>query len=120
MLNPDDEFDLDVRLTGQFGVAHDSILQRAPGLFDGEWRADDRATIDGDCGPTDGCTADCWTAGCNTSETCDNPMCGSDAITFGSYCIDDSGDDTCNACPGGPGEPPDSPDIPDTRGRWCP
>ena len=33
------------------------------------------ATVDTDCGPTDGCTSDCWTAGCNTSETCENQMC---------------------------------------------
>lgn len=124
MLTPDDEFDLDVRLTGH---------PDAPGLFDGggmpttgctlvpEWRADDRVTLDVDCGPTNGCTDDCYTAGCNTSETCENIMCGSDAITFGSYCVDDSGgDDTCMACPGGGGERPDSPDVPDTRGRWCP
>ena len=131
MLTPDDEFDLDVRLSGLADVARGFPHGGTPGLFDGaatpnnggtlvpEWRADD-ATVEGDCGPTDGCTFDCWTAGCNTSETCENPLCGSDAITFGSYCIDDSGDDTCNACPGGGGDPPDSPDVPDTRGRWCP
>ena len=112
MLPPADEFDLDVRLSG---------FTDPSGDLHPEWRADD-ATVAGDCGPTDGCTGDCFTAGCNTSETCQNIMCGSDAITFGSYCVDDSGgDDTCMACGGGPGDPPDDggPEG-DTRGKWCP
>ena len=124
MLTPDDEFDLDVRLTGLPDVAHGFL----PGLFAGDATptagpACDplQGTLAIDCGPTNGCTDDCPTRGCNTSETCENIMCGSDAITFGSYCVDDSGgEDTCMACPGGPGEGPETPDVPGTRGRWCP
>jgi hypothetical protein len=110
MLTPDDEFDLDVRLT----VLSDDARRFIPmdgqvGLFAGP--PDENVTLAIDCGPTNDCTRDCWTAGCNTSETCDNPLCGSDAITLGSYCVDDSGgDDTCMACGGG-GDIADPPDV---------
>jgi hypothetical protein len=123
MSSRDDEFDLDVRLMG----TSDLIPQFAPDRFHPELFAGDpepgeptvapAATCPADtCGmdcqtqgncPTNTC--DMWTCGCNTSETCENPLCGSDAITFGSYCIDDSGgEDTCSACPGGGGEEPET------------
>jgi hypothetical protein len=115
MLTPDDEFDLDVRLSLPPDLARGFILPGRAGLFDGApMPLEAGATVDTDCGPTDGCTGDCWTAGCNTSETCENPMCGSDAITFGSYCVDDSGGEEGCMGGGGGGENPEPPDVPGT------
>ena len=114
MACPDDEFDLDVRLSQPSDVARGFILPGThAGLFGGDGTPlEAGATVDTDCGPTDGCTTDCWTAGCNTSETCLNPMCGSDAITFGSYCVDDSGgEDGCMGGGGGGGDIPEPPDV---------
>jgi hypothetical protein len=111
MLTPDDEFDLDVRLTVPPDVARGFIL---PAAHAGLFRLEAGATVDTDCGPTDGCTHDCWTAGCNTSETCENPMCGSDAITFGSYCVDDSGGEEGCMGGGGGGENPEPPEVDST------
>lgn len=108
MSSHDDEFDLDVRLSSS--AFH-------PGLFAGDPEPGPETVAPQATCPANtcelGCQTDlCDTAGCNTSETCQNPLCGSDAITFGRYCEDQS-DDTCNACPGpetGAGciDPPDT------------
>ena len=103
----DDEFDLDVRLMGSADVTPEIAPNGYhPGLYAETPTFSPAATCNPnesggiDCHDTFGC----FTHGCDTSETCLNPACGSDAITFGSYCIDDSGgDDTCHACPGGGG-----------------
>jgi hypothetical protein len=93
-----DEFDLDVRFSWTSDAGPDTFH---PGLF-----AADTVAPEATC-PANTCGLDCQTqtcpdatCGCNTSETCANPMCGSDAITFGRYCEDQS-DDTCDACGGG-------------------
>lgn len=111
MLIPNDEFDLDVRLSVPPDVARGFAFPGHAGLFDANrMPLEAGATVDTDCGPTDGCTGDCWTAGCNTSETCENPLCGSDAITFG-YCEDASGGEEGCMGGGGGGDIPDPPDV---------
>jgi hypothetical protein len=104
----DDEFDLDVRLMAisEAGLVHgDPPGGFHPRLFTaGGGGAEDTVAPQATC-PAETCGLDCQTqtcpdatCGCNTSETCANPLCGSDAITFGQYCEDQS-DDTCHACP---------------------
>jgi hypothetical protein len=88
------------------GLVHGDPRERFhPRLFTaGGGEAEDTVAPQATC-PAETCGLDCQTqtcpdatCGCNTSETCENPMCGTDAITFGQYCEDQS-DDTCHACP---------------------
>lgn len=108
MPSHDDEFDLDVRFIGisDAGLSHGDPREGFyPRLFAGDdEQADETVAPEATC-PAETCGLDCQTqtcpeatCGCNTSETCENPLCGSDAITFGRYCEDQS-DDTCHACP---------------------
>lgn len=108
MSSHDDEFDLDVRLQpiadGAFPYLDTPGVM--PGLFAGDQEPQEETVAPQATCPARTCGMDCITdtcpeatCGCNTSETCENPMCGSDAITFGRYCEDQS-DDTCHACPG--------------------
>ncbi len=104
MTGHDDEFDLDLRLTGNVNPPMISPGRFHPPLFATAGEGDDTVAPQATC-PAETCGLDCQTqtcpdatCGCNTSETCANPLCGSDAITFGRYCEDQS-DDTCNACP---------------------
>jgi hypothetical protein len=106
MLRYDDEFDLDVRIsdTTQWQPA---VAGERPALAGDMEQVESQETCGIECVND---TTVCETAGCNTSETCDQVLC-SDAITLpGRYCEDQS-DDTCHACPGpetgGCGDPPD-------------